>query len=99
MIRSVVCTGSPLCPARERLLCESCRPANIPGTPGTPGTPHINRASFSISRAIRAPFSPGIKSLTRNTRNICLFDGIGEEKQPDQDRRISRARSKGRRSA
>ena len=99
MTRPAGCNGFPLCNARERLLCESRRPANMPVTPVTPVTPHTNRTPFRITRAIRGLIGNGIKSLTRYTRYISLFDGIGEEKQPDQDRRISRVRSKGRRSA
>ena len=99
LARSVACNGIPLCHTRRRLLCKSCRVAKTPVTPVTPVTPHPTSAPFRITRAIRAPFCNGIKSLTRYTRYISLFDGIGEEKQPDRESRISRVRSKGRRSA
>lgn len=76
MIRSV-CNGWPLYHARERLLCESRRPARQPVTPVTPVTLHTTRGLFRIMHAIHGPFCYRIKSLTRNTCNILFLSGIG----------------------
>jgi hypothetical protein len=85
MTRSATCNRIPLCNARERQLCKSCRVAKTPVTPVTPVTPHPTSAPFRITRAIRAPFCNGIKTTIPSTPvYFCLFDGIGEGKQPDQ---------------
>jgi hypothetical protein len=99
MTRSAVCTGSPPCTTREKVtLQKSQRCLTTRYTRYTRYT-LTYRAVLYIWRSIRALICTGSESPTPYTRYNPVLSGNVEGKRVEWDRRISRARSKGRRSA
>ena len=99
MTRSVVCTGLPPCTTREKVVLQKLQ--RCLSTRYTRYTRYTmtHHAAFSKLRSIRGLICTRVDPLTPYTRYNPVLSGNVKGKWVEWDRKISRARSKGRRSA